>query len=80
MPQVPARLQLGLAVLLLGALVVTLGYVIGYLSKVVIPIAMASLLAAMLAPVARRLQKWALHRAVSAGLTPLGGLILITGA
>lgn len=51
-----------------------------YLSEVVIPLAVAVLLAAMLSPVANRLKKWGLPRAAATAITVLGGLALIAGA
>ena len=51
-----------------------------YLSEVVIPLAIAVLLAAMLSPVANRLKAWGVPRAAATAITVLGGLALIAGA
>ncbi len=51
-----------------------------YLSEVVIPLAIAVLLAAMLSPVANRLKTWGVPRAAATAITVLGGLALIAGA
>lgn len=67
-------------VLLVAALLYVLGWLVGHLTEVVIPIAVAILLAAMLAPVTHRLQSWGLGRGLSTAITVLGGIGLITGA
>ena len=67
-------------VLLVGALILALGWLLRYLSEVVIPVAVSSLLAAMLFPVAKRLTSWGLPRGAAAAISVLGGLILIFGA
>ena len=67
-------------VLLVGALILAVGWLLQYLSEVVIPVAVASLLAAMLFPVAKRLTSWGLPRGAAAAISVLGGLILIFGA
>jgi putative heme transporter len=66
-------------VLLIAALGLALGWLLRYLSEVVIPGAVASLLAAMLYPVTQRLTSWGLPRGAAAALSVLGGLILIFG-
>ena len=66
-----------IAIIAMAALV---GWVLRYLSEVVIPLAIASLLAAMLFPVATKLVSWGLPRAAAAAISVLGGIILITGA
>ncbi len=67
-------------VLLIIAMLAALGWVLRYLSEVVIPLAIASLLAAMLFPVAKRLTSWGLPKAAAAAMSVLGGIILIVGA
>ena len=67
-------------VILVSALVYGVGRVAGYLSEVVIPVAVAILLAAMLSPVSNRLRSWGLHRGPATAVTVLGGLALIVGA
>ena len=81
---VPRGLQIAAAwawrVVLVAGLVYGLGRLAGVLSEVVIPLAVAILLAAMLSPVANRLHTWGLPRAASTAVTMLAGLILIAGA
>jgi len=81
---VPRGLQLAASwawrVLLLVGVIVVLGYVVGYLSEVMIPLALATLLAAMLYPVAHRLHLWGLPKAAAALISVFGGLSLIAGA
>ena len=45
-----------------------------YLSEVMVPLAVAVLLAAMLSPVANRLNAWGLPRGAATAITVLGGL------
>ncbi len=66
--------------ILVGALVYLLGRLLGHLAEVVVPLAIAVLLAAMLSPVADRLRRWGLPRGAATALTVLGGLALIAGA
>ena len=81
---VPRGLQIAASwswrVLLIAALALAVGWLLRYLSEVVIPVAVATLLAAMLFPVAKRLTAWGLPRAAAAAISVLGGLILILGA
>jgi predicted PurR-regulated permease PerM len=67
-------------VILVAVLLYGVARVAGYLSEVVIPLAIAVLLAAMLSPVANRLRSWGLHRGPATAVTVLGGLGLIVGA
>ena len=67
-------------VILVAVLVYGIARVAGYLSEVVIPVAVAVLLAAMLSPVANRLRSWGLHRGPATAITVLGGIALIVGA
>lgn len=64
-------------VLLLGLGV--LGYLVGYLALLVIPIAVALLLAALLQPVVARLVRWRLPRPAAVAAAIVGGLIIIGG-
>lgn len=66
-------------VLLVAALVLALGFLFRYLSEVTIPIAVATLLAALLSPVANRLKKWRVPRALAAAISVVGGLALVAG-
>ena len=81
---VPRGLQLAASwawrVLLLVGVIVVLGYVVAFLSEVMIPLALATLLAAMLYPVAHRLHLWGLPKAAAALISVFGGLTLIAGA
>lgn len=81
---VPPGLQIAASwawrVLLVAALVLALGWLCRYLAEVVIPVAIATLLAAMLFPVAKRLTAWGVPRGLAAAISVLGGLILILGA
>ncbi len=80
---VPRGLQVAAAwawrVILIGALVYFLGRVAGILSEVVIPVAIAILLAALLTPVARRLRGWGLPGGLATAITLLAGLAIIAG-
>jgi predicted PurR-regulated permease PerM len=67
-------------VIVVAMLVIGLGYVAGYLSEVVIPIAVAILITALLLPVAHRLMAWGVPNGVATPVTVLGGLALIVGA
>jgi predicted PurR-regulated permease PerM len=67
-------------VILVALMIYGLGRIAGYLSEVVIPVAVAILLAAMLSPVSNRLRGWGMHRGPATAVTVLGGLALIVGA
>jgi predicted PurR-regulated permease PerM len=67
-------------VILVALMIYGLGRVAGYLSEVVIPVAVAILLAAMLSPVSNRLRSWGMHRGPATAVTVLGGIALIVGA
>jgi putative heme transporter len=56
-----------------------LGWLARYLSEVLIPVAVAILLAALLSPVANRLRIWRLPRGAATAITVLGGLVAIVG-
>ncbi len=81
---VPRGLQIAAAwawrVILVAGLIYGLGWMAQHLSEVVIPLAVAVLLAAMMSPVANRLRKWGLPRGAATAITVLGGLALIAGA
>jgi predicted PurR-regulated permease PerM len=81
---VPVGLRLAASwswrLILVAALVCGLLYLAGYLSEVVIPVAVAILLAAMLSPVSNRLRAWGWNAGAAAAVTLLGGLVLIAGA
>ncbi len=81
---VPRGLQIAAAwswrVVLVAVILWGLGWLVRELSEVVIPLALAVLLAAMLSPVANRLSDWGLPRGAATAITVLGGLALIAGA
>jgi predicted PurR-regulated permease PerM len=81
---VPPGLQVAASwawrVLLLAVLVLALAYALHFLSEVTIPLAIATLLAALLTPVAQRLHLWGVPKAVAALASVFGGLLLIAGA
>ena len=81
---VPPGLQVAAAwswrVLLVVALIFGLGWLVRYLSEVMVPVAIAILLAALLSPVANRLRSWGLPRGAATAATVLGGLALIAGS
>lgn len=81
---VPAALKVAAAwawrVMLVAALVYFIGWIFGFLSEVIIPVAVAILLAAMLKPLANRLHGWGMGRGPAAAVTLLGGIALIAGA
>ena len=81
---VPKALKVAAAwawrIFLVAGLVYFVGWILGFLSEVVIPLAVAILIAAMLKPLANRLHSWGLGRGPSAAITLLGGIALISGA
>jgi len=80
---VPTALKVAAAwawrIFLVAGLVYFVGWILGFLSEVVIPLAVAILLAAMLKPLANRLHGWGLNKGLSAALTLFGGIVLIAG-
>ena len=81
---VPTALKIAAAwawrIFLVAALVYFVGWVLGFLSEVVIPLAVATLLAAALKPLANRLHRWGLPKGPAAAFTLFGGILLIAGA
>ncbi|HET9648475.1 MAG TPA: AI-2E family transporter [Microlunatus sp.] len=81
---VPRGLQIAAAwswrVIIIAIMVYGVGLGLRYISEVVIPVAVAILLAAMIAPLTNRLTRWGLPRAAAAGISVVGGLLLIVGA
>lgn len=81
---VPVALRVAAAwawrIFLAAGLVYFVGWILGYLSEVVIPVTVAILLAAMLKPLANRLHGWGMHQGLAAALTLLGGIALIAGS
>lgn len=64
--------------LVIAAAVALLGWLIGHLSEIVVPVIVATLLAALLHPVFRRLNS-ALPRGLAAAITVLGTLAVLAG-
>ncbi len=77
-PAVRAATEWAWRLLLLGAGVIAVIYLLGFLSEVVIPIVVAVLLAALLTSVHRRLSS-RMPRGAAAGLTVLGTIFVIAG-
>ena len=81
---VPAALKVAAAwawrIFLVAGLIYFVGWILGFLSEVVIPLAVACLLAAALKPLANRLHGWGLAKGPAAAFTLLGGILLIAGA
>ncbi|MDO5499779.1 MAG: AI-2E family transporter [Propionibacteriaceae bacterium] len=79
---VPRGLQIAASwawrVLLVAALAAGLGWLIRFLSAVTIPLAIGILLTAGLLPIAHRLMKWGLPRPLSAVITLVGGLLVVS--
>jgi predicted PurR-regulated permease PerM len=81
---VPRGLQIAASwswrVLVVAAMIYGLGWITRYLSEVIVPVAVAILLTAMLAPLTNRLSRWGVPRGLAAGFAVLGGVVLIVGA
>lgn len=67
-------------VMLIVGLILALGYGLRYLSEVFVPLAVATLLTALLSPVARQLRGWRVPPVLAAGISLLGGLVVVVGA
>ncbi|MGH3504944.1 MAG: AI-2E family transporter [Nocardioidaceae bacterium] len=65
--------------LLVIAALGVVAYLVGYLAVVVVPVAVALLLAALLNPVVERLVRWRLPRAFAVVVTLVGGTVVIAG-
>jgi len=65
---------LGWRVLVVAAALYVLGVVVGYLAAIVVPIAIALLLAALLSPAVGRLEAWRVPRSVATAIVMIGGL------
>ena len=81
---VPRGLQIAASwswrILLVVALIAGIGWLTRYLSAVIVPVAVAILLAALLSPVANRLRSWGLPSGAATAITVLGGMALIAGS
>jgi predicted PurR-regulated permease PerM len=82
--EVPHALRIAAAwawrLLLLGVMIAVILWIIGKLSTVVIPLAIALLLSALLSPMANALRRWVrLPRSLAAFITLLTGLALVAG-
>ncbi|WP_337662229.1 AI-2E family transporter [Actinoalloteichus sp. AHMU CJ021] len=82
-PPVPRPLQVAAAVcgrlLVVAAAVWVVAWLIGAFSVVVVPVAIALLLAALLAPAVDRLVRWGVPRGVSTALVMVSGLAVLAG-
>ena len=82
-PVVPAGLQIAASwawrVILIVVVLYGVVWLMRYLSEVTVALAVAVLLAAMLSPVSKRLQRWGLPRGPATAITVLGGVVLILG-
>ena len=80
---VPGVLRVGAALgwrfLVVVAALYVIGLVAGYLAAVVVPVAIALLLAALLAPAVRWLQQQSVPRGVATMLVMVGGLAVLVG-
>ncbi|MGQ0839526.1 AI-2E family transporter [Actinokineospora sp.] len=82
-PLVPKGLRVSAALawrflMIIGALYVII-YLLGYFSHVVIPIAIALLLAALMAPGVGKLVEWRVPRGLAATIVMVGGLAVVGG-
>ncbi|MBA8794554.1 putative PurR-regulated permease PerM [Friedmanniella endophytica] len=81
---IPLALRVGAGwtwrLFLIAALVGGVGWLLGYLSEVSIPLAIAVLLCALLSPVTNRLKKWGLPRGLAVAITVIGGFAVVAGA
>ncbi|EMD28291.1 AI-2E family transporter [Amycolatopsis azurea DSM 43854] len=82
-PVVPRMLrvtaELGWRLLVVGATLYVLGLVVGYLAAVVVPVAIALLLAAMLAPAVTFLVRNRMPRGIAVAAVLVGGLAVLGG-
>lgn len=75
--RVSAALSWRLVAVLVG--IVALAYIAGYLAVVLIPVAIALLLSALLAPAVAQLVRWRLPRGVATAVVVIGGLAVLGG-
>lgn len=66
-------------VLVVAGAIWLLSWVVGYLAVVVIPVAIALLLAALLAPAVGQLVRWKVPRGVATTVVVIGGLAVVVG-
>ncbi len=78
-PALRVSAALGWRVLVVAAALYVLGVVVGYLAAVVVPIAIALLLAALLAPAVGRLESRRVPRGVATAIVMVGGLAGLGG-
>ncbi|WP_409496545.1 AI-2E family transporter [Amycolatopsis sp. cmx-11-12] len=71
--------ELGWRLLVIGATLYVLGLVVGYLAAVVVPVAIALLLAAMLAPAVTFLARHRMPRGLAVAVVLVGGLAVLGG-
>ncbi|HEY0805498.1 MAG TPA: AI-2E family transporter, partial [Pseudonocardiaceae bacterium] len=81
--RIPRVVRVGAALswrlLLILAAIGVLSWLLGYLAIVVIPVAIALLLSALLAPAVARMVKWQVPRALATALVLIGGLVVVGG-
>lgn len=65
--------------IIVGILVYAVGSGVRHVSEVIVPISVATLLAALLSPVSNRLKRWGLPRGLAVAISVVGGLALVAG-
>lgn len=80
---VPRGLQIAAAwswrLLLVVAMIIGVTYLSRYFSQVMVPLAIATLLAALLSPIANALKRWGVPRGLAATIAVFGGLSVVAG-
>ncbi|MGO1975144.1 MAG: AI-2E family transporter [Propionibacteriaceae bacterium] len=80
---VPRGLQIAAAwswrLLLVVAMIIGVAYMSRYFSQVMVPLAIATLLAALLSPIANALKRWGVPRGLAATIAVFGGLSVVAG-
>jgi putative heme transporter len=80
---VPRGLRIAAAwswrVFLVAGLIFGVGWLVGYVSEVTVPLAIALLLAAMLTPITNRLHRLGMPRGLAVAITVAGAVIVIAG-
>jgi predicted PurR-regulated permease PerM len=81
--RVPRVLRVGAALawrlIVVLAAIAAIAWITGYLAIVVIPVAIALLLSALLAPAVAHLVKWKVPRGLATALVLIGGLVVVGG-
>lgn len=80
---VPRGLQIAAAwswrLLLVVAMIIGITYLSRYFSQVMVPLAIATLMAALLSPIANTLKRWGVPRGLAATIAVFGGLTVVAG-